>query len=272
MSTQHLSAHIGYLYTELGLIDRIGAAARDGFTAIEHPNPLSVDAKAMLAQLQEHGLVFSQMAAASGDAARGEKGITALPGREAEFRDALLRSLDYAETIGCPLVHPMAGAVDGAVDGDRQRAEETYRTNLAFAVEQCRDRPVRILIEAISDKVVANYFLSNLEQAIAFGDQVGSADETVLLVDTFHAAANGADLTAFIAAHVARIGHVHIADAPGRHEPGTGGLDLTSTLKTLLAHGYKHAIGFEYIPSKSTGETLSWMPSWKDLLSGAATR
>jgi hydroxypyruvate isomerase len=267
MTSPHLSAHIGYLYTELDLIDRVGAAARAGFTAIEHPNPLSVDAKTMLTHLQQHGLVFSQMAAASGDAARGEKGIGALPGREADFREAVLRSLDYAETIGCPLVHPMAGVVSS----DRQHAEETYRANLAFAVEQCRNRPVQILLEAISEKVVPGYFLSSLHQAIALGDQVGTADETVLLVDTFHAAADDIDLHTFIPAHLARIGHVHIADAPGRHEPGTGGLDLVGTLVTLLSNGYGRAIGFEYIPSKSTDETLQWMPSWKNMLNGAAT-
>jgi 2-dehydrotetronate isomerase len=268
MSSPLLSAHIGYLYSELGLLDRVRAAARAGFTAIEHPNPLSVDAGVMLAQMRQHGLAFSQMGAAAGDAARGEKGLAAVAGREAEFRDAVRRALDYAETIGCPLVHPMAGIADG----DRQRAEETYRANLAFAVEQCRGRPVNILLEAISDKVVAGYFMSSLDQAIAFADEVGFGREIVLLVDTFHAAVNGTDLDAFIAAHAARIGHVHIADAPGRHEPGTGSLDFTAILKALLAQGYNRAIGFEYIPSRPTDETLSWMPAWRDLLSGAAAR
>jgi hydroxypyruvate isomerase len=258
-----LSAHIGYLYGEHGLLERVGAAARDGFTAVEHPNPLSVDASAMREQLQAKGLVFSQMGAAGGDASKGEKGLAALPGREVEFRDALRRSLDYAEVIGCPFVHPMAGV---SAD-DPERVKETYLANLSYAVSECRSRSTLVLIEAISEAAVPGYFMSTLEKAVAFADAVAPS-EISLLVDTFHAAANGTDLAAFIPAHADRIGHVHIADFPGRHEPGTGGLDFVPILQSLIAAGYRHAIGFEYIPSGPTRDTFGWMPSFQALLGG----
>jgi hydroxypyruvate isomerase len=225
----------------------------------------------MARRLSDAGMRFSQMGAAGGDASRGEKGLVALPGREGEFRDALRRALDYAEAIGCPLVHPMAGVVTGADTGDRDRdrdrdyAEATYRANLGYAVEECRGRPLSILIEAISDKVVPGYFVSRLDQALRLADTVAPGEIT-LLADSFHAASDGIDLKAFVAAHAGRIGHVHIADFPGRHEPGSGGLDFAELLKTLVHSGYKGAIGFEYVPSRPTDETLGWMPSWKTLL------
>ncbi|MCS0502059.1 hydroxypyruvate isomerase family protein [Ancylobacter mangrovi] len=261
MSSSRLSAHIGYLYGEFPLIERVNAARRAGFSAVEHPNPMAIPAREMRARLEEQGMAFAQMAAATGDGARGEKGLAALPGREADFRDALARSLDYAEAIGCPLVHPMAGVAEG----DAARAADTYRANLRHAVEQCRGRPVRILVEAISEAAVPGYFMSRLEQAVAMADEI-APDEILLLADTFHAAANGTDLLAFIGAQAPRIGHVHIADHPGRHEPGTGNLAFEPVLRALLAAGYGRAIGFEYIPTAATDATLSWMAAWKDLL------
>jgi hydroxypyruvate isomerase len=156
----------------------------------------------------------------------------------------------------------MAGVV---ADGDRERAEQTYRTNLAFAVQECRRRSTAILVEAISEAAVPGYFLSTLAKALAVADEVAPL-EVWLLADTYHAAASGADFEAFIKAHADRIGHIHIADFPGRHEPGTGKIDFEPLLKRLVTGGYSRAIGFEYIPSTFTDGTLAWMPSWKEHL------
>lgn len=119
MTALPLSAHIGYLFTELPLEGRIAAARKAGFDAIEHPQPFAIPADRMVAYLKAEGLTFSQMAAATGNASRGEKGLTALPGREADFRQALEQSLDYAEAIGCPFVHPMAEVPAEGLDPER---------------------------------------------------------------------------------------------------------------------------------------------------------
>lgn len=153
----------------------------------------------------------------------------------------------------------MSGVADG------ERATETYRTNLAFAVDQCRSRPVSVLIEAISEAAVPGYFMSTLDKAVAAADAVAPT-EIRLIVDTFHAAVTGVDLTTFVPANIDRIGHIHIADHPGRHEPGTGSLDFEALLGLLVSSGYKNAIGFEYIPSAATERTIAWLPAWKDLL------
>lgn len=257
------SAHIGYLFTEVPLRERIAAARLAGFDAVEHPNPQSVSAAEWATLLRGEGMAFTQMAAATGDAARGEKGLAALPGREDDFRDSFRRALDYAETIGCPFVHPMAGVATGDLD----LAARTYSANLAFAVEQSRWRPVTILIEAISETAVPGYFLSSLEKAVTMADGV-EPSQISFLVDTYHAAISGADLKVFLSDHIDRVGHVHIADHPGRHEPGTGSLDFEAFLRRLASAGYRHAIGFEYIPSRHTDGTVSWLPAWKNLLRG----
>ena len=258
-----LSAHIGYLFTELALAQRPAAAKRAGFDAVEHPQPFAVPAGEMARILDTEGLHFTQLAAGMGDAARGEKGLASLPGREADFRASLDASLDYAEAIGCPLIHPMAGVPP--TDADPMAVGDTYLRNLAYGVERCSGRRVSMLVEAISQAAVPGYYMSRLEQAAEAADLIGGVS---ILVDTFHARASGTDAAGFIAAHAARIGHVHIADHPGRHEPGTGAFAFAPFLDALIATNYRGAVGFEYLPVGETVAGLGWLDDWKSRLQG----
>lgn len=253
-----LSAHIGYLYADLPLAERPAAAARDGFTAVEHPEPWAVPAKEMRARLADLGLTFSQVTSGMGDAAAGEKGLAALAGREAEFRAGFDRALAYALEIGCPFVHPMAGVPKGGV----LDAAETYRLNLSFALNRVEGSGVRVLVEAIT---IPGYHMGSLALATDLQDQFHG--RFALLFDTYHAAVLGEDPRRWITRNAGRIGHVHIADHPGRHEPGTGTLSFEPVLTALTAAGYAGAIGFEYIPSAATSASAAFLPGWKRLLS-----
>lgn len=254
-----LSAHIGYLFTELPFSQRASAASAAGFTAIEHPQPFAIPATEMMLDLKRHDLVFSQVAAAVGDAAKGEKGLAALPGREADFREGFDQALDYALAVDCPLIHPMAGVPD---DAHLNAAKETYLRNIDYAVEKTMRLPLKVLIEPISHSAVPGYALSAVEEAVTVQDIFGPGN-VCILVDTFHAAANGFDLPPWISGNSYRIGHVHVADHPGRHEPGTGKIDFEPILAALSEEGYDGAIGFEYIPSTTTAESLGFLPKWK---------
>lgn len=241
-----LSAHIGYLHADLPLADRMAAAARDGFTAVEHPEPWDVPAREMKARLDDLGLTFSQVT--SGMGGGGGKGLAALPGREAAFCDGFARALDYALTIGCPFVHPMAG-----IGGDAT----TYRANIDWSIRQCEGTAACVLVEAIS---LPGYHLGQLAQAEALQDATGGAIR--LLFDTFHAAAEGVDTVAWLSVNAHRIGHVHVADHPGRHEPGTGNLPFDAIRARLRASGYAGVIGFEYLPSTAGS---GFLHDWKAL-------
>ena len=250
-----LSAHIGYLYTDLPLAERLAAAARDGFTAVEHPEPWAIPAAEMRARLADLGLVFAQVT--SGMGAPGEKGLAALPGREDAFRDGFARALDYAQAIGCPFVHPMAGVPDAGPAS----AQAIYRENVAWALDRCAGAGVRLLVEAIT---LPGYAMGTLADAAALQDAFDG--RLSLLLDTWHATVLGIDPAVWAAENAARIGHVHIADHPGRHEPGTGAIDFPRFLGALRAAGYGGAIGFEYVPSRPTAETVGFLPAWKRLL------
>ena len=267
MLANRWSAHIGYLFTELPLFERIAAAAAAGFTAIEHPQPFAIPVAEMRAELARHSLVMSQIAAAVGDAAKGEKGLAAMPGREPDFREEFNRALDYAVAVGCPFVHPMAGVPQTP---DEAGVADTYHGNLRYAVERSAGTSVKVLIEAISEAAVPGYAMSTLGQAVTIQDMFGPGN-IALLVDTYHARATGIELEAWIAANSHRIGHIHIADHPGRHEPGTAGIDFESVLSMLADHAYQGAIGFEYIPSTTTIDSVGFLGRWKEHMAVNAT-
>ncbi|WP_323689850.1 hydroxypyruvate isomerase family protein [Rhizobium sp. AN64] len=251
------SAHIGYLYTELPLVDRIAAAARDGFTAIEHPEPFAIPAKEMRERLDDLGLEFCQLSSGLGDPSRSEKGLAALRGREAEFRQGFLRALDYAEAIKARFVHPMAGVpTGGGLD-----AGETYQANLGWALEACGGTAARVLIEAIT---APGYYVATLNEAIALQDCFQG--RPALLFDTYHAMKLGEDPARWVEENATRVGHVHIADYPGRNQPGSGTIDFVAVLRALEGAGYGGAVGFEYVPTESTEQSLRFLSSWKHLV------
>lgn len=266
MVANRWSAHIGYLFTELPLLERIAAASAAGFTAIEHPQPFAIPVAEMRAELARRGLVLSQIAAAVGDAAKGEKGLAAMPGREPNFREEFNRALDYAVAVGCPFVHPMAGVPSTS---DKAAVTETYHDNLGYAVERSAGTSVKVLIEAISEAAVPGYAVSTLDHAASIQDMFGPGN-IALLVDTYHARATGIGLETFIAANIHRIGHIHIADHPGRHEPGTGSIDFKSVFNALVDHAYQGAIGFEYIPSTTTIDSVGFLGRWKEHMAANA--
>ena len=179
----------------------------------------------------------------------GAKGLASLPGRDSDFRDGFLRGLDYAVALDCPLLHPMAGA--GGQDA-------TYRANLDWALSRLAGSGVDLLLEPIT--TIPGYHLHSLPQAMALQDQLGP--QVRLLIDSYHAVNSGVDTAAWIAANPARIGHVHIADLPGRHEPGTGSIDFAAIHTALRGAGYAGAVGFEYIPLNDTADSLRFLPGW----------
>ncbi len=254
-----LSAHLGYFYTELPLAERLAAAARDGFTAVEHPEPWAIPAAEMRARLADLGLVFAQVT--SGMGGRGEKGLAALPDRRDAFRDGFARAVDYAAAIGCPFVHPMAGVPTG----NAAAARASYRENIAWALDLCAGTGVRPLVEAIT---IPGYAMGTLADAAALQDAFDG--RLSLLIDTYHATVLGLDPAAWLAENADRVGHVHIADHPGRHEPGTGAVDFPGFLAALREVGYAGAIGFEYIPSRTTADSLRFLPDWTRLLATPA--
>jgi hydroxypyruvate isomerase len=86
-----------------------------------------------------------------------------------------------------------------------------------------------------------------------------STDRVALLFDTFHLANNGEDLLGVIREWASLIGHVQLADSPGRGFPGTGGIDFAAVLNALWDAGYRGTVAAEYLPGRDTTASLGWV-------------
>lgn len=254
--TPEYSAHIGYLFTDLPLVDRIAAAARAGFRAVEHPAPYQIPAPEMAQHLRQAGLRYTQFGLRSGDAAKGEKGIGIFSARRAEFRETLIEALDYAATIGVRMVHAMSGILPA--QDRRPEHFETYVDNLVLAARMAAERGITILIEPMSAAAVPDYLIATPAEARAAIKATGEPNIGILL-DIFHTAAAGLSIPQTIAENAALIRHVHIADYPGRHEPGSAGIDFDLVRGCLAQAGYAGALGCEYSPATTTEAGLGWL-------------
>ena len=144
------AANLSFLFQDLDFLDRFAAAAKAGFKGVEYLFPYDHDPALIEAQLKRHGLEQVLFNAAPGNWAGGERGLGALPGREAEFRDAMKRALDYARALKCKRVHAMSGIPAPGVAASV--AEGTLVANLHAAAKLFAAHDIMLLIEPINTR------------------------------------------------------------------------------------------------------------------------
>ncbi|NQV85319.1 MAG: TIM barrel protein [Rhodospirillales bacterium] len=255
----NFSANLWYLFKEQEMMDRFQAAAEAGFKAVEFHFPYQWPATDLAEQLAEHGLQQVLINAPPGDWDAGERGIAAVPGRGAEFRDSIALSIEYAKALACPRVHVMAGLQGGDHTG---RAMETLAENLSFAAEECGRFGISVLIEALNPADVPGYLIGNTFDALAVLEYVGH-DNLYLQYDLYHGAMNAEDMPTTIAENLNAISHMQVASMPGRHEPdGQGSLDYPALFTAIDEIGYTGWIGCEYNPRGATLEGLDWAKAY----------
>jgi hydroxypyruvate isomerase len=173
---------------------------------------------------------------------------------------ALWTAIGYARVLGCPNIHLLAGI---ASEEGRGPVYATYVANLAHAAEILAKEGLTGLIEPLSALEAPGYFLDNLELALQVLDDVARPNLR-LQFDLYHAHLMGLDLAECLRRHEGRIGHIQLADAPGRHEPGTGVIPVEKILEQLDHAGYAGWIGLEYRPSADTISSIAWARRYLD--------
>ncbi len=253
------AANLSMMYNEHDFLDRFAAAAQDGFRGVEFLFPYAFKAREIAARLAGAGLSQVLFNAPPGNFEAGERGLAALPGREAEFRDGFARALDYAQALQCPRLHVMAGLVPAGADTARMRA--TYGENLAWAAGQARAAGRTVLIEPINGRDMPGYFLQRQDQAHAVVEEVGP-DGLAVQMDLYHCQIVEGDVETKLRRYLpsGRVGHVQIAGVPARHEPDTGELNFPHLFGVLDALGYAGWVGCEYRPAAGTRAGLGWLP------------
>jgi hydroxypyruvate isomerase len=252
------AANLTMLFTELPFLDRFAAARAAGFDSVEYLFPYPYPKKELADALRTHGLKQVLHNLPAGDWDAGERGIACHPGRVTEFREGVARAIEYASALGCPQVNCLAGKLPPGVT--REQAHATFVGNLAFAARALKEAGIRLLIEPINTFDIPGFFLTRTDQAIAILDEVAS-DNLFVQYDIYHAQRMEGELAATLQKHLARIGHIQLADNPGRHEPGTGEINYRWLFRHIDAIGYAGTIGCEYKPKTTTLEGLGWMNS-----------
>jgi hydroxypyruvate isomerase len=257
--------NLSILFTELPLLERPAAAAAEGFEAVEFWWPFDTavpadrDVDAFAAAVQDAGVQLVGLNFFAGNMPGGDRGLVSWPARSSEFRDNVEVTVGLGARLGCRAFNALYGnRVDGVAPEEQ---DELGAENLALAGKAAAGAGAVVLVEPVSG--APRYPLLTAADAVAVIDRVqreSGADNLRLLFDLYHLATNGDDVDRALDAYADRSGHAQIADSPGRHEPGTGSLEIADRLERLYAGGYTGYVGLEYVPSGASAESFGWLP------------
>jgi hydroxypyruvate isomerase len=250
------AANLSMMFTEVPFLERFGAAAAAGFKAIEFQFPYAFDADEIKRRIVEHDLTPVLHNLPAGDWDAGDRGVACIPSRVGEFRAGVKQAIHYAKTIGVDKLNCLAGIAPLGVDP--QEVWETLTTNLRYAADELGKENIRLMVEACNRYDVPGFLLDSSKAAIHAIDDAGGHN-LWLQYDIYHMQRSEGELAATLTRLFPRIGHIQVADNPGRHEPGTGEINFPFLFGLLDELGYTGWIAGEYKPAGRTADGLSWM-------------
>jgi len=255
--TLRFSPNLSLLWANLPLAERFERAAAAGFSAVELWWPGPLDAELLPELTRRHGLRLAALNFDAGDMAAGDRGLTADPARRDQFRANVPDALRITSACGCTQLNALVGLRQERYPLEVQL--ECALENVTWAADQAAAAGASLLIEAVNSKENGPYLLTTSRAAADFIGQAGRANIR-LLYDAYHLQRMEGDLTTAADACWPLIGHVQIADVPGRGEPGTGEINYRFLLDYLDRRGYDGYIGLEYRPSGGNPEeSFGWL-------------
>jgi len=252
------AANLSFLFTNAPFAERFQRAAAAGFQGVEYLFPYDWPAHDVAEWLQVADLEQVLFNLPPGDRAAGERGLACLPHRQGEFAEGVEQALNYAMVLDCERVHCMAGLRPDGVD--EVELEANYIANLQFAADRFATIGATVMIEPINSRIdIPGYWLNDVSKAVRLLDAIERSN-VKLQLDLYHAQIIQGYLARSIEANLGHIGHIQIADNPGRHEPGTGEINYPFLFDWLDRLGYDGWVGCEYTPLTTTEAGLGWLP------------
>lgn len=240
------------MFPEGTLPERLALARRHGFSGIEGAVP--EDPAGLRRALEAEGMRCLCLSLGRGLTEAESFGIAALPGREAAFRDAVLRGIEAASALSCPLIHPVGGLV---ADHQRSDCEAIYRENLRFACEVAAAAGIQVLIEPICAARQPRYVLQTHAAAIEIVRSLGTSNLGVM-ADIYHGRMAGESLPEIVRQHADWIPLLQVADTPVRRQPSAQDAELCATFEALAAQSWQGWVSGEYVPEGPLSESLAW--------------
>jgi hydroxypyruvate isomerase len=243
------------LFNEHAFLDRFAAAAKEGFKGVEFLFPYAKSKAEITDQLSANGLTQVLFNLPPGDWDKGERGIACHPDRVSEFHDGVERAIDYAKALNCKTLNCLAGIAPKNVA--REKAWETLVFNVDFAASALEKEGILLVVEPINFYDIPGFFLNRSADGVAVIETCRSGN-VKLQYDLYHMQRMEGELAATAEKLLPRIGHIQLADNPGRNEPGTGEINYPFLFGHLDRIGYTGWIGCEYRPKTGTVEGLGW--------------
>jgi hydroxypyruvate isomerase len=169
-------------------------------------------------------------------------------------RDAFLAELGQAlkpmETLSCPAMIVLSGNVVPGMSREAQHQcsiETLKRAASLVEGRQIDGQPVRLLLECIHLEENPKYFLTSANEAIEIVRAVNHP-QVQFLYDIFHEQMSYGNLIDKLDKHIDVIGLIHVADVPGRHQPGSGEINYVNIFRKLAALHYRHTVAMEFQP------------------------
>lgn len=249
-------ACIETLYTELPFLSRFRAAAEDGFDAVEFWSWTDKDLSAVRAAAEEAGIAIAGF--------NGDAELSMIdPAQQAEYLAFLGRSAEAAKAVGAKAltIHSNGLGEGGVVIHTYEELSHTVKLCTMFdTLKKCaaiaEETGVAMNLEALNVTTDhAGNFLQTTRMAAELTRMVGSP-KLKILYDVYHMQLNEGSLCDNLRAYADQLGHIHVADAPGRHEPGTGEIHYPAVFACLEEIGYKGLVGYELFPKTTTLEAV----------------
>jgi hydroxypyruvate isomerase len=257
-----VSANLNTIYSDVGELDRCRAAVRDGFRCVEMWAPPSAEAcDVFIDRLREFNLALASVNTPEGPAAN-DFGVAGDPGRVAWWRDNFARTLDFARSAQAGAINVLAG---GRLTNATWSAQSNcFVDNLSWALGRLNSVDPILLLEPLNGVDRRSPLLRTVDDVLRVLDQLGNPPGLRMLFDAYHLFQEEDDLLDALSRASGKIGHVQVADSPGRGEPGSGDLPVSRLLSALANSGFDGWIGLEYFPS-SRAAAFAWLSDRAEL-------
>ena len=254
--TLRYSVNLSLLYNEHPFLDRFALAARAGFRAVEFQFPYEFDLLQVKARLEDHGLALALFNLHAGDRRAGEWGSLSNPNKRDYFRWSLTNALDAARLLGCSRLNTMFGQRIAGLELETQF--DCAVENLAWAAHIAEQAGVALLIEPLNATDFPEFALRFTNEALGIIQRVGHP-RVRLQYDLYHAQMTEGNLINTFTRCLPLIGHIQLADVPGRHQPGTGEINYPAVLAAIGQLNYEGYIGLEHWPLGPSDASLAWL-------------
>ncbi len=251
-----LAANLTMLFTELPFLERFAAASQAGFKYVEFLFPYEYTPAQIQELLDRYGLTVVLFNLPSGNWGAGDRGIAANPARVDEFRAGVPQAIAFAKALGVPRLNCLAGKAPAGAT-----AEECWKTlveNVRFAAKALGEAGLNLVVEPINHFDIPGFVLNTTRQAAQLLAEVGEPN-VYIQYDVYHAQREEGNLVPTMREFFDKIGHIQIADNPGRHQPGTGEINYPFIFAEIDRLGYTGFVSLEYNPSPNTLESLGWI-------------